>query len=73
MKKIINFVKGLFLRIEKKDKMNVFPSRPLTDDEFNNIRVAKEKKMNSILDKISKTGYDSLSQNEKNFLNNLNG
>jgi hypothetical protein len=45
-------------------------SRPLTDDEFNEIRSKRQKKMNDILDKISKKGIESLSIHEKNFLNN---
>jgi len=45
-------------------------SRPLNDDDYNTIRVEKQKKMDSILDKISKSGYDSLSKEEKDFLFN---
>jgi hypothetical protein len=56
---------------------NLFKSKPvkvkkrfISDDEFNSMRKYREDKMNSILEKISKSGYDSLSQHEKNFLNN---
>ena len=48
----------------------------LNSVNFNLVKVkiqhinAKEKKLNSILEKISKNGYDSLQQHEKNFLNN---
>jgi hypothetical protein len=56
---------------------NLFKSKPvkvkkrfISDDEFNSMRKYREDKMNSILDRISKEGYDSLSQREKNFLNN---
>ena len=44
--------------------------RNISDYEFNAMRTAKEKKLNSILEKISKNGYDSLSQHQKNFLDN---
>ena len=39
--------------------------RPLTDDEYNEIKARNQKKMDMILDKISKSGYDSLSKEEK--------
>ncbi|MBP5516074.1 MAG: rhomboid family intramembrane serine protease [Bacteroidales bacterium] len=42
--------------------------RPLTDDEYNRRRAADQKKVDAILDKISKSGYDNLSKEEKEFL-----
>ncbi len=64
---IRKFFKNLFmpkprLRVEYKKE------RPLTDDEYNSIRAEKQKKMDIILDKISKSGYDNLSREEKEFL-----
>ncbi|MDP2236472.1 MAG: rhomboid family intramembrane serine protease [Bacteroidales bacterium] len=44
------------------------PERPLDDDEYNKRRVAEQKVIDSILDKISKSGYDSLSSREKEIL-----
>lgn len=64
---ILDLIKRLF---NKPQKSKSIPQRPLTDDEFNDRRAAKEKKMNQILEKISKGGFDSLSQHEKNFLEN---
>ncbi|MFM7725592.1 MAG: rhomboid family intramembrane serine protease [Flavobacteriales bacterium] len=43
-------------------------SRPKTDDEFNTERAARQKKIDEILDKIGRSGYESLSQSEKDFL-----
>ena len=63
--KIVDWFKGLF-----KSKPIKFKKRFISDDEFNSRRKYREDKMNSILEKISKSGYDSLSQHEKNFLNN---
>jgi len=63
--KIVNWFKGLFNSKPVKVKRRFIP-----DDEFNAMKKGRENKMNSILDKISKDGYDSLSQHEKNFLNN---
>lgn len=62
---MFNWFKKLF-----KSKPTEVKRRVISDDEFNDIRSAKEKKLNSILEKISKNGYDSLSQHQKNFLDN---
>jgi hypothetical protein len=40
----------------------------LSDEEYNYQKKQKEEKLNRILDKISKTGYESLTQKEKEFL-----
>ncbi len=42
--------------------------RPLTDDEYNSRRVASQEQIDEILDKISKSGYSSLSSKEKEML-----
>ncbi len=42
--------------------------RPVSDDDYNKMRVEKQKRIDSILDKISKNGYDSLTREEKDFL-----
>jgi membrane associated rhomboid family serine protease len=44
------------------------PERPLTDDEYSKRKIAEQKLIDSILDKISKSGYDSLSSREKEIL-----
>ncbi len=62
---MFNWLKNLF-----KSKPIKVKKRFISDDEFNDMRKKREDKMNSILEKISKKGYDSLSQHEKNFLNN---
>ncbi len=62
---ILKWLKSLFKSNNKKVR-----KRFISDDEFNDLRKKREDKMNSILEKISKKGYDSLSQHEKNFLNN---
>ena len=63
--KILKWFKSLF-----KSKPIEVRKRVISDDEFNDMRKKREDKLNSILDRISKEGYDSLSQHEKNFLNN---
>ena len=57
-------------KLTKKKVAKRTQSRPLTDDEFNEIRSKKQKKMDAILDKISKNGIESLSLHENNFLDN---
>ena len=52
------------IKIEYKSKTG----RPLTDDEYNEIKANKQKKIDLILEKISKSGYESLSKEEKEFL-----
>jgi len=45
--------------------------KPVSDDEYNAKRADEERKINKILDKISKSGYDNLSADEKEFLFNF--
>ncbi len=45
-----------------------FTPRPMSDAEYNDKRAEEQKKIDSILDKISKHGYDSLSAKEKELL-----
>jgi membrane associated rhomboid family serine protease len=44
--------------------------KPLTDDEYNKQKVLKQQKIDHILDKISRSGYSSLSAEEKDILFN---
>jgi membrane associated rhomboid family serine protease len=50
------------MRVEYRNK------RPVSDDEYNRQRVHQQKRMDEILDKISKHGYDSLTAEEKEIL-----
>ncbi len=45
-----------------------YNERPITDDEYNYKRVQKQKRIDNILEKISKSGYESLTKEEKEFL-----
>ncbi len=54
-----------------KKKMKVVSrnhQRPKTDEQFNAERRERERKTDEILDKISRSGYDSLTSSEKEFL-----
>ena len=43
-------------------------TRPMSDEEYNARKVNEQKRIDEILDKISKSGYDSLSREEKDLL-----
>ncbi|MGB1102731.1 MAG: rhomboid family intramembrane serine protease [Crocinitomicaceae bacterium] len=45
-------------------------AKDMTDDEYNANKKAKEERINAILDKISKKGYDGLTKEEKDILFN---
>lgn len=62
---LFNRRKGSRLRVEKLDRRKV---RVVQDTDFNAGKRAKEERVNAILDKISRSGYDSLSKEEKDFL-----
>lgn len=57
--------KGPRLRVEKLDRQKV---RVMKDADLNAGKRAKEERVNAILDKISRSGYDSLSKEEKDIL-----
>jgi membrane associated rhomboid family serine protease len=52
----------------KTTKMKIKYSRPKKDEEFNMDKKAIQERLDEILDKISKSGYGSLSKEEKEFL-----
>lgn len=52
----------------RKFKVYRQPNRPFTDEEYNISKAEKQKKIDHILDKISRSGYDSLTSAEKELL-----
>ena len=52
----------------KRDKRATHDQRPLSDEEYNRRRAAEQKRIDEILDKISRSGYESLSREEKEIL-----
>jgi len=63
--KIIDFFSTLF---KPRKKVRVTYKKPTDDYEYNKIKAEHQAKINSILDKISKGGYDSLTKEEKDLL-----
>lgn len=59
---------GNIFKKKKKFKVEYTRARPIDDDEYNKQRVEKQKHIDLILDKISKSGYDSLTREEKELL-----
>jgi membrane associated rhomboid family serine protease len=53
---------------KKRVKMTVTHKRPLSDLEYNAIKSRKQQDVDRILEKIKRSGYDSLSQQEKKVL-----
>lgn len=65
LSKIQAFFASLFKPGSRTKKKDV---RKMSDEEFNLDKAARQKKTNEILDKISKSGYESLTKAEKDFL-----
>lgn len=81
-KQFMNFVDRFFAWFRKpsfvfkrKPKMKVHPggssaARQMTDDEYNYNKKLRQEKLDAILDKIGKKGYEGLTKEEKDFLFN---
>jgi membrane associated rhomboid family serine protease len=61
---------SVFTMFKPKKKMKVTYKRPADDYEYNTIKAEHQARINGILEKISKGGYDSLTKDEKQFLFN---
>jgi len=66
LNRIIDFF-VTFLKPRKKLKVT-YKKRVTDDYEYNRIKAERQARINEILDKISKGGYDSLTREEKDFL-----
>ena len=65
---ILNRITRLFERKQRPDQRK--NARYKTDEVFNSEKKAKQERIDEILDKISKSGYESLSREEKDYLFN---
>lgn len=66
-----NRVIDLFLKVFKpRKKLKVIHKKAADEYEYNKIKIQHQRRINSILDKISKGGYDSLTKEEKETLFN---
>lgn len=64
------FVRSLSFANKTKKNTSRSSTPPRDDYEFNAQKVKKQEKIDKILDKISRSGYESLSKEEKDFLFN---
>ncbi len=62
------FMDRLLSIFKRKSKLKVTHRRPMSDLEYNERRVSKQKEVDRILEKIKASGYDSLSKEEKQTL-----
>lgn len=61
---------SLFSLFRKRKKMKVSykNTRTMTDEEYNKIKRTNQQQLDAILEKIAKSGYDSLTKEEKEIL-----
>jgi hypothetical protein len=65
---LLNKMTRLFRPKPRISYSSPYSARPKTDEDFNVEKKQHQKKVDSILEKISKGGYDSLTKEEKDFL-----
>ncbi|MFY9311308.1 MAG: rhomboid family intramembrane serine protease [Bacteroidia bacterium] len=65
--RFLSWAGGLF-KSGPKSKMNVAYKRAVSDDEYNYSKKVTQEQIDRILDKISKSGYESLTKTEKDIL-----
>lgn len=65
---ITQLFKGIKKSMAPKPKVKISYRKPVDDIEYNRMKNQDKTRMNGILDKISKSGYDSLSKEEKEIL-----
>jgi len=65
---ISNFIKRTINTFKAPKKLKKVHKRAKSDYEFNNEKAEKQRKIDDILEKIASSGYESLSQEEKNIL-----
>ena len=63
-----NFLNKLVNTFKTKRKLKTVHKRPKSDKQFNTEKTEQQKVINLVLEKISKSGYESLSKEEKNIL-----
>jgi hypothetical protein len=62
---LLNRIKNLFT---PQPKVKMSYRKPVNDFEYNKLKNQEQERMNEILEKISKSGYGSLSKEEKEIL-----
>lgn len=70
MNRIIQWFKNLFSSGSAKNK-DLFSEVPKDDYDYNDLKKKREDELDRILEKIQKHGIETLSKEEKAFLNNM--
>ena len=70
--RFFDWMSGMF-RSSPKSKMKVAYKRGVSDEEYNYNKKTEQEQIDKILDKISKSGYESLSKTEKEILFKVSG
>lgn len=65
--RFFDWITGLF-KISSKSKLKVAYKRHVSDEEYNYNKKVSQQQIDAILDKISKSGYESLSKSERELL-----
>ncbi len=71
VKAYTDILDSLFGFFKPRKRMKVTYKKSKTDMEYNSDKAHKQEEINKILDKISKSGYDSLTKKEKEILFNM--
>lgn len=70
MNRIIKWIKDLFAFSSSENK-NLFTETPKDDYDYNALKKRRENELDRILEKIQKHGIETLSKEEKSFLNKM--
>lgn len=65
--RFFDWVSGIF-KISSKSKLKVAYKRHVSDEEYNYSKKVSQQQIDAILDKISRSGYESLSKSEREML-----
>jgi membrane associated rhomboid family serine protease len=72
-KPVVTFLDWITSLFTGASKIKVSYRRPASDEDYNSSQKAKQERVDAILDKISKAGYESLTKEEKDFLFKASG
>ena len=70
---VVSFIDWITSLFSGRSKIKVSYRRKTSDEDYNASQKAKQQKIDAILDKISKAGYESLTKEEKDFLFKASG
>jgi len=70
---IVSFLDWVGSLFKRKSRIKVSYSKKFSDEDYNVSQKVKQQKIDAILDKISKAGYESLTKQEKDFLFKVSG